>query len=99
LRSFAASPFSTDVSSVNEALGFPTHLRAQLRNLSRPVLIVQGQQDPIGDRTAEDLHDVMPGSKHRYVAKAGHYPWLEQPDAFREIIREFLKDWAPDKSK
>jgi pimeloyl-ACP methyl ester carboxylesterase len=52
-----------------------------------------------GTGQLKTFHDVMPGSKLRSVAKAGHYPWLEQPDAFREIIREFLKDWAPDKSK
>ena len=71
-------------------------LRQQLQTLNRPVLIVQGHQDPVGDKTAEDIHDVIPGSRLRYIARAGHYPWLEEPDEFRRIIAEFLSDWADE---
>lgn len=64
--------------------------RPGLRRLDRPVLIVQGHQDPVGDKNAEDIHDVIKGSVLKYINKAGHFPWLEQPEDFRKAIEEFL---------
>jgi len=63
----------------------------RLKLLKRPVLIVQGHQDPIGDLSAEEIHSAIPGSQVRYIAKSGHFPWIEQPEKFRRIIAEFLK--------
>lgn len=66
-------------------------LRAGLKKLDRPVLIVHGHQDPIGDKTAEDIHALIPGSTLAYINKCGHFPWVEQPEEFRRIVGEFLK--------
>ena len=65
-------------------------LRAGLKKLDRPVLIVQGHQDPVGDKTPEDLHALIPGSTLAYINKSGHFPWLEQPDEFRRVVGAFL---------
>lgn len=65
-------------------------LRDGLNKLTRPVLIVQGHQDPIGDKTAEDIHALIPGSTLAYINKAGHFPWLEQPEEFKRIVAAFL---------
>jgi len=65
--------------------------RPGLRQLKRPVLIVQGRQDPIGDTTAEGIHDVIAGSQLRFISKTGHSPWLEKPEEFRRILAEFLE--------
>jgi proline iminopeptidase len=66
-------------------------LRAGLKKLDRPVLIVHGHQDPIGDKTAEDIHALIPGSTLAYLNKCGHFPWIEQPEEFRRIVGAFLK--------
>lgn len=66
-------------------------LRPGLRLLKAPVLIVQGHQDPIGDMTAAEIHNVIAGSSLRFIAKSGHFPWIEQPEKFRSIVAEFLK--------
>ena len=65
-------------------------VRPGLRKLDRPVLIVQGHQDPIGDKTAEDIHALIPRSTLTYINKAGHFPWIEQPEDFRRSIAMFL---------
>jgi proline iminopeptidase len=65
--------------------------RPGLQKLERPVLIVQGHQDPVGDKTAEDIHAAIKTSVLTYINKCGHFPWLEQPDAFRKAIAEFVK--------
>jgi proline iminopeptidase len=65
-------------------------LREGLKDLNRPVLIVQGHQDPIGDKTAEEIHALIGGSSLVYIRRCGHFPWIEQPEAFRKAIAEFL---------
>jgi proline iminopeptidase len=64
--------------------------RPGLRQLDRPVLIVQGHQDPVGDKTAEDIHAAIKSSVLTYINQSGHFPWLEQPDSFRRIVTEFF---------
>jgi proline iminopeptidase len=71
-------------------------VRAGLRALDRPTLIVHGHQDPIGDKTAEDIHALIRSSTLAYLDKCGHFPWLEQPEAFRQAIDEFLSAKALD---
>jgi proline iminopeptidase len=65
--------------------------RPGLATLDRPVLIVQGHQDPIGDKTAEDIQRAIKSSVLKYINQCGHLPWVEQPDQFRRILAEFLE--------
>ena len=71
-------------------------VRAGLRTLDRPTLIVHGHQDPMGDKTAEDLHALIKSSTLVYLDKCGHFPWPEQPDAFRKAISGFLAELATE---
>lgn len=64
--------------------------RPGLAKLTRPVLIVQGHQDPIGDKTAEDIHAAIKTSTLVYINQCGHFPWLEQPADFTKAVSEFL---------
>ena len=90
----AALPDGALTTRVNELLfadmarGYD--LRTGLRQLDRPVLIVQGHQDPIGHKTAEDIHDTIPSSSVEYIRQCGHFPWIEQPEEFRRILTDFF---------
>lgn len=64
--------------------------RPGLGKLTRPVLIVQGHQDPVGDKTAEDIHAAIKSSTLVYVNQCGHFPWLEQPEDFKRALTEFF---------
>jgi proline iminopeptidase len=75
---------------VNADLAKNYDLHEGLRQVLRPVLIVQGHQDPIGDKTAEDIHALIRTSTLRYINRCGHLPWLEQPEKLRAILAEFL---------
>jgi pimeloyl-ACP methyl ester carboxylesterase len=33
---------------------------------------------------------MIPGAEFSVIAKAGHYPHLEQPDEFMRLVRDFL---------
>jgi proline iminopeptidase len=65
-------------------------LRAGLGKLTRPVLIVHGHQDPIGDKTAETIHSAIASSTLVYIKQCGHFPWVEQPETFRKILAAFF---------
>lgn len=79
------------MNGLNADLDKQYNLRDGLKKLARPVLIVHGHQDPIGDKTAEDIHAVISDSTLAYVNQCGHFPWIEQPDKFREILAVFLE--------
>jgi proline iminopeptidase len=65
-------------------------VRAGLGRLDRPTLIIHGHQDPIGDKTAADIHALIKSSTPVYLHKCGHFPWVEQPEAFRRAVDDFL---------
>jgi proline iminopeptidase len=70
-------------------------LRAGLQKVDRPVLILQGHQDPVSDKTADDIHALLSGSTLHYINKCGHFPWIEQPEEFRRALSEFLTPISP----
>lgn len=71
-------------------------VRAGLRRVNRPTLILHGHQDPMGDKTAEDVHAAITSSTVVYLHKCGHFPWVEQPEAFRIAIESFMNGPRPD---
>jgi proline iminopeptidase len=72
-------------------LGKKYDARPGLRKLRCPVLIIQGHQDPVGDLTALEIHNTIPGSQLTFFAQCGHYPWVEQPSEFKQTVADFLK--------
>ena len=92
---FAASMAEGSLHAAPSALLFADlmknyDLRAGLRALNRPTLIIHGHQDPMGDKTAEDIHALIASSTLHYLHKCGHFPWIEQPEAFRRAISDFV---------
>ena len=61
-------------------------------DLDIPVRIIQGRQDPVNGGTQERLNERLKNSKIYYIERAGHFPWLEQPEAFFAALNESLKD-------
>ena len=54
-----------------------------------PALVVWGQQDPyIPARFGKAYADVL-GAELLELADAGHWPWLDRPDAIERVV-EFL---------
>jgi proline iminopeptidase len=83
--------FNVQVNMLMEANGvMGDDFTGELKSLRRPVLIVHGHQDPIGQFCAEEIHRAIAGSQLRYIAKCGHFPWIEQPEEFQRIVAEFM---------
>lgn len=55
-----------------------------------PVLVVHGAQDPIPIASAEEWQKALPQATLVPIDGAGHFPQVEQPDAFRTALDAFL---------
>ena len=60
-------------------------------NLKMPVIVICGRQDPIGLFPAFDIQRLDPRATVYWIERSGHFPWLEEPEAFYEKFFEALK--------
>jgi len=67
-------------------------LREALRSFGRPVLIIQGRQDPLGESPALQIQNTFPQSTLQFIEQCGHIPMIEQPDAFFATVEQFLRN-------
>lgn len=64
---------------------------ARLHEIAAPALIVVGASDGVASLSqSQRLHLGLANSKLLVIEKAGHFPWLEAPDAFFAGMRAFL---------
>jgi pimeloyl-ACP methyl ester carboxylesterase len=57
-----------------------------------PTLIVWGDRDPIIPVAhAHAAHEAMPGSRLEIFADLGHFPHVEAPLAFVEVLTDFIR--------
>jgi pimeloyl-ACP methyl ester carboxylesterase len=62
-----------------------------LQAVNAPVLIVHGADAPYQPEDASRSYaDAFPNAEYRTVEGAGHFPFYNRPDAFAEIVAEFL---------
>lgn len=68
-----------------------------LKKFSRPVLIIQGRQDILGDGTAYEAHSVLKNSTMVFINKSCHYDWLEQSKQYKAEVEKFLASASENK--
>jgi 2-succinyl-6-hydroxy-2,4-cyclohexadiene-1-carboxylate synthase len=71
-------------------------LHDKLGNVEVPTLLVVGEEDAKFRCLAAEMSSAMPMARVAIVARAGHAPHLEQPDAFQRVVLDFLRslDWS-----
>lgn len=70
------------------------NLYARMKELRIPVLIVHGRQSPIPADVASKLHAHLPKSRLIWIERSGHFPFVEQPEAFFKVVNGFLTSTA-----
>jgi len=92
-KDFDATSWSADAfHGARDSKRAPYDLTGQLKHLKVPALIVVGDADLIcWPENAKQLHLSLPDSKLLVIEHAGHFPWLEQPDAFFRDVPIFLQ--------
>jgi proline iminopeptidase len=73
-------------------------MAARLAEMDTPTLIVHGEADPRPVWAARRLAGSILHARLRTLPAVGHLPWLEQPDQFDAILREFITALPPGAS-
>ncbi len=65
---------------------------SRLREISVPTLIIAGRHDWITPpaQAAERLHAGLPNSRLVIFEQSGHFPFIEEPEKFVTVVREWL---------
>lgn len=74
----------------NRAIFAGLDLRPELDKITAPVLIVQGHQDVAGEANALEAARHIGRAEVRFLHRAGHYTWLDQPEATWGAVLPFL---------
>lgn len=70
--------------------------RPHLRTMRMPSLVVVGAEDALTPvAAAQVLKDGLPEAQLRLIPEAGHLPCLERPDAWNQVVLEWLKRLPP----
>ena len=65
-------------------------LHSQLAKYQGRVFVLNGRQDPMDPTMAYETKLAFQHSTLRFIDKAGHFPWFEQPEAFNQALDDFL---------
>jgi len=64
-------------------------VRAELKKLHAPVLIIHGREDPLPLSVAQEIQRTIPRARLEVIGDCGHYPWLDQPAQFFALVKGF----------
>jgi 3-oxoadipate enol-lactonase len=64
---------------------------AAVGTVTRPVLFIAGEKDGVTPAAMRKLSAALPGSRYVELPGAGHISNMDQPRAFTEVVRNFLK--------
>lgn len=88
---FSREPPNTDALKLfNTELAPRYDLRSELGRIAAPTLAITGELDFFGPPANDDLVTGIPDARSVVIANAGHFVWVDEPDAFRDEVRQFL---------
>ncbi|ELR68434.1 hydrolase [Fulvivirga imtechensis AK7] len=67
------------------------NLYDDLRQLNMSTLIIYGKDEPAASLSGKELEKIIPGSKLVVIENSGHFPFVEQPEAYFGQINSFVK--------
>ena len=74
----------------------PEKVRARLGLVDAPVLVITGGLDAAtGVNAGKAWAECFPSGRHVNIEGSGHIPWVDEPEAFAEVVREFLETASP----
>jgi pimeloyl-ACP methyl ester carboxylesterase len=85
--------YSLDASRAFLSGDVPGDLSARLGRVVAPTLVIAGAQDAIaGVGPVNVLADLFPNGRAEVIERCGHFPWVEQPTSFLDLVDPFLAD-------
>jgi proline iminopeptidase len=70
------------------------NLASKLKDFQKPVLILQGRQDFLGESTAIKINEAIANSELIFINECGHSIWLDRKDKYFNSIAKFLEKTA-----
>lgn len=67
-------------------------LKAQLNKLDIPTLIIYGSAEPGASLSGPVLQNQIPESELNIIEQSGHFPFIEKPEEFFDLLKAFLKE-------
>ncbi len=83
-----AAALAASLRGAGQGVMAPLHDR--LREITVATLVIAGGLDPVGLARASVVADGIPGARLAVVPDVGHAPHIEDPDAYRRLIDQFL---------
>jgi pimeloyl-ACP methyl ester carboxylesterase len=88
---FAREPPNLDaLAYFNRETASHLDLRPRLREIRAETLVITGDWDFFGKLAADDLVAGIKGVRRVVLPEAGHFLWVDQPEAFSKEVRAFL---------
>ena len=81
-----------DVAAVQRGMAERPDSIPTLATINVPTLVIAGEDDSVPLAESELMHQHIPGSQLRVIAKAGHYAALERPAEFGRLLRAFCDE-------
>lgn len=88
---FSREPPNTDaLKHFNTEIAPRYDIRDELARIEAPALAITGELDFFGPPANDDIVAGIPDARSVVLANAGHFVWVDEPDAFRDEVRQFL---------
>jgi pimeloyl-ACP methyl ester carboxylesterase len=71
----------------------PARTRKALGRVGVPVLVVAGEVDVVAPpEVVREFAGLLPGAETVVLEGAGHFPWMDEPEAFAQVVGGFLRE-------
>ena len=80
------------VHAIYFSLGRKYDYRNKLRRIIADTLVIYGEKDVYPASVSEEYARLIPNSKKKRIAGAGHFSYDEKPEYFAQLVEDFLKE-------
>ena len=89
-RAMAKKMSPADIAAVQRGMADRVDSVPTLATINVPTMVIAGEDDGVPLSELELIHQGIPGSRYRVIAKAGHYAAMEHPAEFGRLLRSFF---------
>jgi proline iminopeptidase len=90
-EAFATQPFSHPHTRQTDIETGDFDVRPKLGRITVPALVIAGAADAAPPAKVKEIADGIPGAVFKTFEQSGHFAPIEEPEAFRRAVYEFLK--------
>jgi pimeloyl-ACP methyl ester carboxylesterase len=90
-EAFATQPFSHPHTRQTDVESGDFDVRPKLSKIRVPALVIAGAADAAPPSKVKEIADGIPGAVFRNFENSGHFAPIEEPEAFRRAVYDFLK--------